>query len=144
MSELPDDEPKAETVETDQEDEAPLLTAVQERAIASLLSTASVRKAAIAAQIPERTLYRWMQEDNFRQVYRDARLSVLDTATMKLREATGAAVDTLRELLSSPQHQVKLGAARTILEMAYKSAELGEIQERLEELETAVAEKGNK
>ncbi len=57
------------------------LTAPQERAIIALLNEQTVGRAAAAAEVGQRTLYRWLKEPTFSRAYREAR-----------REAFGQAI----------------------------------------------------
>jgi hypothetical protein len=88
----------------------------------------------------ETTLFRWLQEPAFQEAYRAARLQVLSAATMQLRQATGAAVDTLKRNLTCGNASAEIRAAATILEMAYKSAEVEDLAARIAELETLFKE----
>ncbi len=49
------------------------LTPDQERAVTALLTEATVAKAAVAAGVSERSIYRWLREDEaFQRAYREA------------------------------------------------------------------------
>ncbi len=49
------------------------LTAAQERAIIALLNEQTVGRAAVAAEVGQRTLYRWLKDPTFSRAYREAR-----------------------------------------------------------------------
>ena len=49
------------------------LAAPQERAIIALLNEQTVGRAAAAAEVGQRTLYRWLKEPTFSRAYREAR-----------------------------------------------------------------------
>ena len=119
---------------------APRLSAKQEKALAALLVSPTIGEAAKTAGVGETTLFRWLQEPAFQEAYRAARLQVLSAATMQLRQATGAAVDTLKRNLTCGNAGAEIRAAATILEMAYKSAEVEELAARIDELETLFKE----
>jgi len=53
----------------------------KEAAILALLTARSIEDAARNAQIPARTLYRWLQEPEFDAVYRKARRAAFAQAT---------------------------------------------------------------
>lgn len=61
----------------------------------------------------------------------------------KLADASAAAVDTLRGLLSSESDTARLGAARSILELGNKLRESVDIEERLAALEKRLPVNGN-
>jgi hypothetical protein len=109
----------------------------QERAIIALLSEPTLRAAASSANISETTLWRWLRDPDFKDAYRKARSDALAQATARLQTLTGAAVEALAEIVGNENvgPHVRLSAASKILEMAYKAAEIDELQARLEELE---------
>lgn len=118
-----------------QEPPPPRLSAKQEKALAALLVSPTIAEAAQSAGVGETTLFRWLQEPAFNEAYRAARLQVLSAATMQLRQASGAAVDTLKRNLTCGNASAEIRAAATILDMAYKSAEVEDLAARVEEME---------
>jgi hypothetical protein len=119
------------------------LTPAQHKAVSALLTEPSVRKAAEAAGVQERRLYRWLKEPDFAEAYRTARREATQQAIARLQQASGAAVSILLTLMArdtSPP-AIRLAAARTVLEMAVKSVELEDLAARLEALEQKYAEK---
>jgi len=111
------------------------MEAKQEKALAALLVSPTIAAAAKTASVGETTLFRWLQEPAFQEAYRAARLQVLSAATMQLRQASGAAVETLTRNLTCGNAGAEIRAAATILEMAYKSAEVEDLAARVEEME---------
>ena len=111
------------------------MEAKQEKALAALLVCPTIAEAAKSARVGETTLFRWLQEPAFQEAYHAARLQVLSAATMQLRQATGAAVDTLKRNLTCGNASAEIRAAATILEMAYKSAEVEDLAARVEAME---------
>ncbi len=110
---------------------------VQERAIAALLSEPTHKDAAAKAGIGEATLRRWLALPTFAAAYRAARREVLTQATDKLSHACAGAVETLESVMRDASYppNARVTAARTILEMAYRAAELDDLAARVEELE---------
>ena len=49
------------------------LTPRQYKAIAALLAAASIRQAAVDADIPEKTIYNWLRDARFQAAYSAAR-----------------------------------------------------------------------
>ena len=113
----------------------------QERAIIALLSEPTLKAAAASASISETTLWRWLREPGFKNAYRRARSEALGRATARLQALAGEAVETLAQVHRDPgvSPHVRVSAARAVLELAYKSFELEDLEARLEELEEAVA-----
>jgi transposase-like protein len=108
----------------------------KEKAIAALLSHATIQEAATAVGVNESTLRRWLKEPDFLAEYREARRQVYQHATATLQRATPEAVATLLACLKADSENVRLRAAALILEHAHKGIELEDLEVRL----TALAE----
>ncbi len=122
------------------------LSRKQEQAIAALLSAPTIKDAAKACGVSEVSLWRWLQLPDFAAAYRAARRQVVERAVSELQAATGEAVETLKRNLHCEQASVEIRAAQIILEQAVKGVELIDLQERVERLESLLAEqeKGGK
>jgi hypothetical protein len=119
------------------------LNARQHRAISGLLSEPSIRQAAKAADVPEKTLFNWLKEPAFDAAYRAARRDSVQQATARLQFATSAAVSVLCQLMTrdTVHASIRLSAAKTILELSFKSIEIDDLAARLEALEQAHEQK---
>jgi hypothetical protein len=117
------------------------LTAKQHKAIAALMSSSTVAKAAAAVGVNERTIYTWLEDADFDAAYRVARVEAVQQAIALLQKGSSAAVGVLLNLLTTGTPTVKLGAARTVLEMAFKAVELEDVRDELEQLRTLVQER---
>ena len=71
------------------------LTVKQEGAIVALLNEQSVARAATAARVGERTLYRWLREPAFSRAYRQARRDAFGQAIALTQRYAPLAVNTL-------------------------------------------------
>ena len=113
--------------------------AVRERAIVALLSEKTVTDAAAKAGVNEKTLRRWLSEDEaFQAEYAAARQAAFDAGIHRVQALTARAVDTLAELLDDTDHpNVRLGAARTVTEIAIHQHDAATILMRLDELDAA-------
>lgn len=113
------------------------LSVRQAKAIAALLSEPSIRKAAEAAEIPERTIYAWLKDDAvFQASYREARSAAVQQATAQLQRASTYAVGVLCQLIAAGNPAaVRLGAARAILEFAFEATKLDDLAARIAALE---------
>lgn len=107
-------------------------------AIVALLSQPTIADAAKACGIGEATLWRWLQQPEFSEQYREARARMLDGAISRLSQISTDAVTTLHVVAknkrASPSSRVS--AARAILEIALKAAEIEDVRRELEELKT--------
>lgn len=114
------------------------ITRKQEQAIAALLAQPSVGEAALAANIAESMLYRWLQKhDGFKTAYQAARREVVRQAIVQVQSACGKAVETLRSIMddSNAPASARVSAARTVLDMAVKAVELEDLEQRIAALE---------
>lgn len=103
---------------------------------------AGLTKTEVARQtnVSHTTINRWLKQEEFRQWVEDARAELVSRTIGRLVDATTGAVATLVELLGpGTPPAVRLGAARTILEMAVRYRESEELEKRLAALEAAVA-----
>lgn len=107
----------------------------QERAIVALLSEPSIEAAAKTADVSDATIWRWMQQADFRAKLRDARRAVVEGAIGRLQQAATEAVSTLQRNLTCGTPAVEVRAATAILDQAIRAVELFDVVERVEELE---------
>lgn len=98
--------------------------------------------AALAAGVSARTARRRMEEPGFRGRVRELRSDMFGRTVGVLAEDSSAAVKTLRELLDCDSPAARLGAARAILDHAFRARESCELEERLADLERAIERKG--
>lgn len=97
-----------------------MTSATRERTILALLSEKSIRAAAKRSGIGERTLRRWLTDDEaFKTEYTAARQAVFQAGIYRVQMLTARAIETLEDLLAAKDHpNVRLGAARTVAELA--------------------------
>lgn len=114
-----------------------------ESLIIALLSTPDIQSAAIKAGISESTAWRWMQDDEFQAKYKAAKKQALSVAIAQLQAATGEAVQTLRDVAADADSPAssRVSAAKSILELAIKAAEIEDIEQRLSDLEAQIKER---
>lgn len=112
-------------------------TISDERIIAALLSCPTLEATAEQCGLSVRQLFERRQNPDFIRKLREAQDEALATTTRFLQKATGSAAATLLEIAESKVRpaQVRIAAARTILEQAAKYTETVDIQARLEALE---------
>jgi hypothetical protein len=105
--------------------------------IAALAGGATVAVAAQQAGVGERTVWRRLQADDFRARLDAARRQSLASALDVLTKVSTAAAATLADLLKKEYApSVRLGAARSILDLSIKAEELRELTARGQALET--------
>jgi hypothetical protein len=94
-----------------------------------------VAQAALKAECSEQTVYRRLRDPAFVKAVSDLRSTMISQAAGQLAAKMGEAVLTLYALLTAESENVRLGAARSILELAGKFREQVELTERLAALE---------
>lgn len=115
----------------------------QHRAVIALLTCTTVGKAATAAGIADRTIYRWLKEPAFLAELRSAESEALAAVTRKLVSLAGKAASVLDVVLdgTSPlETSVRVRAADIVLarlmplrEMVDTESRLAAIEEKLHE-----------
>jgi pantoate kinase len=112
-------------------------SAAQERAIAALLQSPTVKHAAAAANVSERTLHRWLKEPVFAAAFREARREAFAQAVGLTQRYAPLAVQSLAKMLTddTAPHAPRVASATALLKFARESIELGAIVERLENVE---------
>ena len=104
-----------------------------EQIIAALLNHGTIKEAAAAAGIAERTIYDRMTKGDFQELYKTAKTDLIRGAVFSLNGKLQAAIDTVNEIMANKENNpaVRLQAAQTILNTAAK------FTDRLQEGENA-------
>jgi hypothetical protein len=113
--------------------------AAREQSILALLSERSIGHAAAKVGIGERTLRRWLSEDTaFKAEYDAARQATFQAAVSRIASLTVRAMEVLEELLTHTKYPaVRLGAARTVVEIGMHQHDADAIIRKLDEIEAA-------
>ena len=98
-------------------------------------SGASAAEAARQAGVSERTAFRRLHDPDFRRRIAQARDKMVDDAMGQLAQASVVAVGTLRALCTAESETVRLGAARSLLELTMRLREHVELGDRVSSLE---------
>src|SRR5262249_33822827 len=114
----------------------------QEQAIAALLEHASVTAAAASIGPAEKTRRNWLKRPEFARAYRQARGRLVEDALGRVQKAAQAAAVTLARNLRCGRPGDEIKAAAIILEHATKAVELGDLLQRVEDLERQLLEQG--
>ena len=111
----------------------------QEAAILALLTTRSVEEAARTANIPLRTVYRWLKEPEVDAAYRKAKRSAFGQSIARLQQGSGTAASTMLKIMIDPSvpPSTRLRAADCVFGHAKNAIELEGIEARLAALEQA-------
>ena len=97
----------------------------------------TIRRAARLTGFSERSVHRRLADPAFRLRIQETRAAAIENASGRLTHATAEAVVALRHLLTSDSDQVRLGAAKAILESSLRYRDTLDFESRLNALETA-------
>lgn len=109
----------------------------REAAVNALIAQPTIRGAAAACGIAEKTLHAWLKEEDFAKKVREAQQEISRATMGRLLSSIGLAIDTLAEI-AGDQAQApgpRVTASKAILDHSLKIYELEAVQERLEALE---------
>ena len=121
----------------------PSLTPGQNLALPALLTCPTIRAAAKQAGVSERSMRRWMHEDeHFQKTLRQLRNEALGQASTHLQQGAIQAVGAMYDLIGSDR-LIETGRAtliRTALDFAFRSGALGDLADRIADLERVAPE----
>jgi hypothetical protein len=111
-----------------------------EQLLMALACGVTVENAARQASISPATVYRRLSDPAFRKRLTTLRADMVSRTAGTLTAAATEAVRTLLELLkNAASPAVRLGAARSVLELGMKVREVTDLQEQMTELEQQLA-----
>ena len=117
----------------------------KERAISALLSHPSIPGAAKIIGVGEKTLWRWLQLENFKRRYKEARREVVRQAIALVQAGMSDAVKALQDVMTDEKApaSARVSAARAMIDMGLKASEIMDLESRIENLESQLSG-GNK
>lgn len=107
----------------------------RERVALALASGLSIRRAAKRCHVGTRTIFRWLENQDFRHRVHEVRTQLFHRAVGQMSRISSKAVSVLNRLLDSESERIRLTSARVILEVGIKARENLELAQRLDELE---------
>ena len=116
------------------------MTPKKQKALVALLTQPTKEKAAAAAGITSKTLRSYLDNPEFQAEYRKAFAQLVEGATRQAQRTLDPAIAVLREIMQDggENGQVRVSAARSVLEYGLKMTEQTDILTRLSELEAAM------
>lgn len=110
--------------------------------ISALLSTTTVREAAEAVGVSERTVYNRLKDAEFSKQFAKARREVWKGNVGTLQSLVGKAIQTIAEIMEDEKTppQVRLNASAEIIRSGIKMTEIVDVVDRLEALEQIMEE----
>ena len=113
------------------------LTRRQIDALPYLVASTTLSEGATRANIARTTLYRWMNDPDFRERFETLRNTAADLAHAELRGLMFKGVLVLADAMDSDDPNLRLQAARTTLYAGLRALDLKELEKRLDALEDA-------
>ena len=114
------------------------MTPRQLAALPYIVASRTASEGARLAEIDRVTLYRWMNDDDFRRELRRLRSEAAELAHLELRGLMLKAVHVLGAAMEDESPHVRLKAAQTALGVALKATEIKDVQKRLDLLDSAL------
>lgn len=113
----------------------------QRKAIESLIAGETIETAAMRADVTDRTIYNWLQDEGFKTAYEQAQRDKLSLVVISLSGAATEAVSVLRSIMCDGENPpaTRVAAARSILENCIKMNELYALEQRVSALEKGQA-----
>lgn len=110
---------------------------LKDKAICALLACDTVPEAAKRIGVGERTLWRWMKKEDFKEAFADARKELVRHAIARVQSVLGEAIEVLRAVMSDSDApaSARVSAAKCVIETALKATEIEELEERVAKLE---------
>jgi hypothetical protein len=106
----------------------------------AIASGQTLLDAARSADVEERTAAQRWADASFRRRVAALRSEMVACSLGRMADGMAEAADTLRQLLQAEGESVRLGAARSILELGNKLRESVELEQQIQELQGRVDE----
>ncbi len=111
------------------------LTLRQQSALSIIAASPTVAQAARASGIGESTIYRWMEDDDFRGELTRLRRESAELARRELQGLMLRSVSVLADAMEDPDKAVRLRAARYTMSFAVRICEIEDLRKQVQELE---------
>ena len=118
------------------------MTPKMQKALLALLTNPTKEQAAAAAGITSKTLRKFLDDTEFQAAYRAAFSGLVADAVRQAQRAISPSLTTLEEIMKDDEQngQIRVSAARSLLEFSLKATEQLDILERIKSLEDAIKE----
>lgn len=112
----------------------------KEAFLLALLSNSTIKDASEQVGISTQTGHQYLNDPEFKKAYSQVRKDTFQLATNKLQSSFTRAVEVLNEVMEDEQSPAssRVQAAKTIVQNAYKSYEIDELEERLDRIEDMI------
>jgi len=113
----------------------------KEKAIEALGHGFSITDASEKVGVTRKTIYRWLDDDEFKQAVLERQNYVLERVSRRLSSLSLQSLETLSELMTSKNENIRLKASSSVLSRFTEILELLRLEKRLEVLEGQVSDK---
>ena len=113
------------------------LTGRQLLALPYLIASPSLAEASRLANIGRTTLYRWLEDEEFRDKLEHLRAKAADLAHIELQGLMLKGVVGLAEAMEDPDPNIRLRASRAAVHLGLKAGDIKELRQRLDRLDDA-------
>ena len=110
----------------------------QQSALPIIAATPTLAQAARSAGIAESTLYRWLEDEDFRDELTRLRQASADIAKREIQSVMLRSVSVLAEALDHPDVAVRLRAARYGMAFAVQISEVEKLKADLQSIEDSL------
>jgi len=111
------------------------------RAVEALGSGLSVTDASEKADVSRKTVYRWLENDEFKGQVLERQRETLERVSKRISAIALQGLETLSELMQSENETIRLRASSSVLSRFTEILELLRLEKRLEVLEAQVLSK---
>lgn len=113
----------------------------KQKAIEALGNGLSVTDASEKAGVTRKTVYRWLKDDYFKGAVLERQSEVLERVSRRLSSLSLQSLETLSELMTSENENIRLKASSSVLSRFTEILELLRLEKRVEVLEGQVSNK---
>jgi hypothetical protein len=113
----------------------------KQKAVEALGFGLSVTDASIKAGVNRKTIQRWKKQDDFRGQVLERQTEVLERVSMRLSALSLQSLETLSDLMTSENENIRLKASSAVLSRFTEILELLRLEKRIEVLEGQVSSK---
>lgn len=120
---------------------ADMLNQRQDKFLRALFETDTIEKACEVAGINKNTGFKYLKDETFLKEYRAIRQEIMRQVTSRLQRVSDDAVKVLEDVMHDKENSTsssRVQSAKTILDVAFRSIEMDDMQERIEAIERAV------
>lgn len=118
----------------------------QQKAIAAILASRTLSEAAKSAQVSERTLYRWLDDQAFQMELHKQESRTINEASRFFLSLTEEALHVVHEIITNTElsPSIRLRAAENIFNHFLRIREIASLEERVIALEESLSDHENR